>query len=285
MKKLFALLLFLVPLFLFADSDPDWERQLDTIVDELMVIHEQLHPLFWSDEQLNPQVRESVLKWAQKQFKQLKRVIPGIQLVDVQFIGSMANYNYTSYSDLDFHLIVDLSKITYPKKLANFHLILLNQLWTKDYEKINLHFYHYPVQILAFTEQTEYRQEDTPIYSLLSNSWLNKPKHSKLTFSKETLIEAVKNQHMKFLHLSKTYENQPNKSNCSAIGNFYYALKKLRVDALHVNPEGQYSLENIQFKALRNLGDIEQMNLQYLTCQFMAMSDGEYSSPSEDRSF
>jgi hypothetical protein len=62
----------------------------------------------WENEKLNPQVREALLLIAQEFYDTLK-IDSGLE--DVRFTGSLANFNYTSKSDIDLHLVIDFSKV------------------------------------------------------------------------------------------------------------------------------------------------------------------------------
>ena len=71
--------------------------------------HDELNSKFWKNEKMLPQVRRHLLMIAEKWAKFSK--IPPKAVEDVVLTGGNANYNYTSQSDLDLHLILDFSKV------------------------------------------------------------------------------------------------------------------------------------------------------------------------------
>jgi UTP:GlnB (protein PII) uridylyltransferase len=71
--------------------------------------HDELNPKFWENDQLKEEVREKLLEIADAwiEFAQ----IPTEAVVDVLFVGGNANYNYTNYSDIDVHILIDKDKM------------------------------------------------------------------------------------------------------------------------------------------------------------------------------
>ena len=37
--------------------------------------------------------------------------LPGVDIIDIILTGSLANYNWSKYSDLDVHIVVDFRKV------------------------------------------------------------------------------------------------------------------------------------------------------------------------------
>ena len=117
---------------------------------------------FGPDMLLKPEVRTAMLKIAAefKAFLGLKNV------KDIRFKGSMANYNYTSASDVDIHLIADVS----PKTMEYFEAKRVE--WKEKYK--NIHIYRYPVELGV--EPSDKVHSSSAVYSLSKNDWVDKPK-------------------------------------------------------------------------------------------------------------
>ena len=79
------------------------------VSDEILRINNSLKSTFWRDGSLDPAVSQKLLEIATNFFEDLG--LEGGSLEDVTFTGSLANYNWTKYSDVDLHLLVDFSKI------------------------------------------------------------------------------------------------------------------------------------------------------------------------------
>ena len=52
-----------------------------------------------------PSISQKLIQIATKFFDDLG--LEGVELEDITFTGSLANYNWTKYSDIDLHLLVD----------------------------------------------------------------------------------------------------------------------------------------------------------------------------------
>ena len=65
--------------------------------------HAELCPVAWSDDDLRTEVHVKLLQIARKFVDYLE--IPGFRVLDVVLTGSMANFNWTRYSDFDIHVV------------------------------------------------------------------------------------------------------------------------------------------------------------------------------------
>ena len=74
-----------------------------------MAYHDSLNPAAWDDAELRPEVRARLLEIAKVFVGYLE--IPDFKVIDVVLTGSMANYNYTNYSDFDIHVVTRYSDL------------------------------------------------------------------------------------------------------------------------------------------------------------------------------
>ena len=93
---------------------------------------------------------------------------------DVIVTGGNANYNYTPYSDIDLHLVVDKGMIDCPAVLDDY-LQSKKQLWALTHD---IKVKGQPVELYAQDYQDPFR-EGQSIYSLQSNKWLQQPTYRK----------------------------------------------------------------------------------------------------------
>ena len=84
-------------------------RSLITELKLTIKSHDTLNPKLWKDETLDPDVWLALNKIA-KEWANFAN-IPAASISDVIMTGGNANYNYTKYSDIDLHLVVDKSQI------------------------------------------------------------------------------------------------------------------------------------------------------------------------------
>ena len=72
--------------------------------------HDELNSKFWNEKNLKPEVRKHLMMIANKWAVFSK--IPKNGIKEIVLTGGNANYNYTKFSDLDVHLIVDFDTVS-----------------------------------------------------------------------------------------------------------------------------------------------------------------------------
>ncbi len=92
--------------------------------------NEQLSPLAWEGNELRLPVRVALLKAAKFFTDYLD--IPNFRVIDVVLTGSMANYNYTKYSDFDLHVITRYSDLECDD-LAEAFYRAKKSIWNDDF--------------------------------------------------------------------------------------------------------------------------------------------------------
>lgn len=75
-----------------------------------------LNPAIWqSDENIKPEISAKLLKIASDFYAEIK-IKPALK--DVLLLGSSANYNWTTTSDIDIHLVIDINELGVNQKEA-----------------------------------------------------------------------------------------------------------------------------------------------------------------------
>ena len=220
-------------------------------------MNDTLCPLMWeSDEKLKPEVREVLLKNA-KRFIEFSDV-ENLKYNDVMLTGSMANYNYNENSDLDVHIILDFNQISENKDFVGDFFKLKKQLWA---EKL-------PIQVKGHDVEMYFQDANEPhhssgTYSLIKDEWLRKP--IKKIINVDTADVQLKSadimNYIDELETEKDSENFLKK-----LDTLKNKIKKYRQTGL--DTAGEFSIENLVFKILRNSGYLEkmvEMKNEYLT--------------------
>jgi hypothetical protein len=205
--------------------------------------HKGLNPEFWYEDKLVEKDREVLINNAYK-FLAFSGLEP-ITVQDIVFTGSSANFNYTKYSDIDIHILVNSplagSDELYDKK----------SLWTENHK--NLKIGNYPIEYYIQNAHESF-PKGQGVYSLLRDKWLVKPTHLKgiahLLQDPKT-IEKVKYN----IHYAKELLKNGTKS---TIDMYKEKLRKMRQAGL--DREGEFSVENIVYKELRNRHFIDKLN-------------------------
>jgi predicted nucleotidyltransferase len=129
--------------------------------------NDQLDPDFWSDGEFNPRIKDKLLEISKEFYDKLKLDIP---IEDVQLTGSLANYTYTDYSDLDVHILIDFSKINENVELVKKALDGVRFIWNLRHQiSIKGH------EVEIYLQDANEPHDASGLYSLMYDKWLRKP--------------------------------------------------------------------------------------------------------------
>lgn len=209
----------------------------------------KLNPLiFDNDDKVDPGVKELLLKVANYFWEGLEIPEP---FEDILLTGSSVNYNYTPTSDIDLHIVVDFDKFENPELLKKyFDEAKVN--WNRVHD-LKLGKQNIEVYIQDNEDHPEYRGE----YSLMNDKWLRKPSFIEINIPDEEIEKKAKLFKQQIDKLEKIGKNNPEKA-IELTNKIKERLKNFRQTGL--DEDGEYSLENLAFKNLRNTGYLEKLN-------------------------
>ena len=84
------------------------DKKYFNLIEDTIKLSDTLNPTIWEDFKLKEDVKNKLKEISDAFIKYLDF---DFNIDDIQIVGSMANYNFTKYSDIDLHLIADLSEI------------------------------------------------------------------------------------------------------------------------------------------------------------------------------
>ena len=133
--------------------------------------HDRLQPRIWDGDKIYPAVRDGLMKVAQDFIDGLPLEI---DIEDITLTGSLANYNWSNYSDVDLHIIVNFLGVDENRVLVKAFFDNARMRWNN---KHHISMKGYDVEI--YVEDTREQHKSSGVYSLLKNEWLQKPKKFK----------------------------------------------------------------------------------------------------------
>ncbi len=174
-----------------------------------------------------------------------------ITVIDVQFTGSLANYNWSNFSDYDLHIILDKSKISNDLNLVDKYLDNSEKLWKFQHD-INIK--GYPVEI--FCQDVDDKNISSGIYSLTNDKWIIKPTRKNFK-PDESLIKKKSSRFMNSIdELIEEFEDGTSYKEVKPMfKNVWKKIKDFRKSGL--DNGGEFSIENLVFKLLRRNGYIQ----------------------------
>jgi hypothetical protein len=203
-----------------------------------VTVNSRLNPKLWDGDQLRPEV-ESKLKEIARAFEDFIGV--DIKVIDYTITGSNANYTWTAYSDLDLHLIVPGTPSEEERELFSAK----KSLWA---EQRDITIRGLPVECYVQGDKEEHHS--TGVYSIANNQWLVEPKKIKPEVD-DSAVEAKKDAVLAAVEQA-LISNDLNK-----LRSVKDKITQMRKAGLA--RAGEWSVENLVFKILRNLGLIDQI--------------------------
>ena len=207
---------------------------------------ETLNPELWNDEKLDPEVWRALNKIS-KEWADFAN-IPQSAIRDVILTGGNANYNYTKYSDIDLHLVVDKEKIDC-QGLLDDYLQSKKQLWALTHD---ITVKEQPVELYAQDFRDPFRKGQG-IYSLKSSRWLQQPTKYTINQSHPEVVRKVKD----YMDIIDNLIDSKS-DDIDAFKKLKNRLKGMRAGAIEKG--GESAPENLVFKELRNRGYLDKMS-------------------------
>ena len=216
--------------------------------------HNELNKVLFKDNKLKPEVREKALEVADELLSMLADTGLNIKLADLVLTGSNASYTYTKDSDIDLHLVADMTDIEDPEGL---YPILFNIFKSAFNNKYDISFYGIPVELYIEVENTA--SVSNGIYSIQKDEWIKEPVPA--VIPEIDLSQLEKELQPWIARYDKLLQDvKSNKITTEApITQFIDDLYKARERGLHGPGGSEYSSENLVFKELRNLGYLENL--------------------------
>ena len=217
-----------------------FQNILREAVELTLQYHDELNPKIWDDTKLKSEVRAKLMMIARTWAGFAK--IPPAAITDIILVGGNANFNYTPYSDIDLHVVVDMNKIPECKGLLDEYLRSKKQLWGLVHD---IKIYGHDVELYAQDKDTAYTK-DQGVYSIKNDKWLVQPAKKEVNLKNPTIKRKVEQYIEKIETLISTSAED------EAFETLKTKFRDMRAAALKQG--GEFSVENLVFKELRNLG-------------------------------
>jgi hypothetical protein len=201
-----------------------------------------LNPNLWDNDQLKPEVADKLHQIADA-FTDFINV-PELAIQDIIITGSNANYNWTEQSDIDLHLIVDISdfRLRCPE-LADEFFNDKKTLWNDQHD---IEIYDQPVEV--YVQPSDQPHVASGQYSLSDSGWIVFPEYRPPKIDDTAVMAKVEQYKYEIDHIIEI------RAGNKEVDRMKYRLGRMRRSGLA--RAGEFSVENITFKTLRNAGYI-----------------------------
>lgn len=212
---------------------------IEQSVSDAVIFHDQLNPAFWQDQKMIPLVRYKLLQIAMDFVKFIG--VKKLNLTDIIVTGSNASYNYTKHSDIDLHLVVKMDENDVMKELFDAK----KGLWNEQHD-ITIRGY----DIEVYVQDADEPHISSGMYSVLNDQWIKEPKPVRPEIDDMSVEK-------KYYELHNEINKAVASKNKEKLEKIKKDIKKMRQSGL--DRAGEFSAENLAFKMLRNLGDMEKL--------------------------
>lgn len=247
-----SVMIILIAISVFVGPITAQTNQVDRQYQTTLRCHDVLNQTLWDGEILKPEVRAALLAFADAWKAELK--IPSDAILDVVFVGGNANYNYAAQSDIDVHLLVNVSKISCDASLFADFVAAKQKLWVRTHK---IKVMGYDVEPYAQEPFREYTPQKG-VFSLRSNQWLQRPNRADCITGNS---DAVRDGVLAYARQIESLVISPD--GVTELGKLLAKLKSERDASIHQG-EGEFSLANLIYKELRNGGYIDKIEARLL---------------------
>lgn len=204
--------------------------------------HSELNPLLFTDDKLQKDVRDQLMIIARDFVDFMGIQVP--KVVDVRLYGSNAAYTYTKHSDIDLHILVDMTDV----EDDEVYLELFNSKKKLYNDTMNITVRGLPVEL--------YMQDSTEVvkslgdYSVLHDDWVKMPRRQSASLDDHATRE-------KFKRLVILAELALRNEDLDLLEDLLATIRRYRKAGLEEG--GEFSPENFAVKALRSRGILDKL--------------------------
>lgn len=173
-------------------------------------------------------------------------------IADITITGSICNYNWSEYSDIDLHILIDYELIDENVDLVKNILNTKKNLWNASHD-ISVKGY----EVEVYGQDVNEVHHSSGVYSVLFDKWIVKPSRETENVDIDMVLEKSK-QWMGIIDdiNQQAYQKSPEEI-LDMIEKVKTKIKKFRTIGLEKG--GEYSYENLTFKFLRRSGYIKKL--------------------------
>jgi len=211
---------------------------------------ETLNPDVFTNEVMNEDIKKRLAEIADD-------FVAGIdfdlQVDDITLTGSLANYNWSKYSDFDLHLLVDFSAIDSDQDMVKQYFQDLKALWNI---KHNIFLKGFEVEV--YIQNTNEEHISTGVYSINTDEWLARPVKESHEIDTYNIEKKADDFSFQIDRASALLDDDKLSDALDAIDRLRQKVRNMRSIGL-AKEDGAYSVENLAFKTLRRSMELDRL--------------------------
>jgi len=220
-------------------------ENFDNIIKSFYV-KDELNPKIWenpdnpSDAKMKEDIRKRLMEIAYEFVNFL-----GLEIFvqDVTMTGSLANYNWSEFSDVDLHIMYDFNESGDKKELVQELFKIKKTLFNSTHD---ITVKGYDVEL--YVQDTNEPHVSSGVYSVLYNKWIKEPSPEEVTIDEEKLKQKV-DQWKDIIDLVIDDIEEGDEDLDTVIEKLDKVKDKLKkYRSCGLEKDGEYSYENLVFK-------------------------------------
>ena len=203
-----------------------------------------LNPLVWdAKNKLHSPIRERLIKIAHKILDEIEAPI---QIKNIFLTGSLCSYEWSANSDWDLHIIVEPQEGYCGIETLADYFDTKSKIFNKEH---NIFIKGYPVEVNIKEKEGLFKNK--AVYDLQKDKWLAKPEHPSIFLNNPEVMENA----TKFQEKINSIVNH--EGSLEDVKKVRDEIKDMRQKGLE--EDGEFSIGNLTFKALRHSGYIKKL--------------------------
>ena len=208
--------------------------------------HDELNSRAWANGQLRPEVRQRLLQIATIFIDYLD--IPNFDALDIVLTGSIANYNYTRFSDFDLHVVTRYSDLRCDD-LAEAFYRAKKEVWNNQHDIMIR-----GNEVELYVEDVEQPPVSGGVYSVVNDRWIKRPSYNPPRIDDRAVNDKANDL---IQRITKAIASD----DTADIERLRTKIRNMRRSGL--DTAGEFGVENLAFKIVRNLGYLDKLSTAY----------------------
>jgi predicted nucleotidyltransferase len=176
-----------------------------------------------------------------------------VRIDDIVVTGSLANYNWSRFSDVDVHILVDFDEIDENHELVRELFTKAHAEWNRAHNiKVNDH------EVEIYVQDIDEPHSSTGIYSILNDKWVKRPNKHQFTLNRDEIQAKTAHLMDEIDEIEVLIDNGDFKQAHNDASRMKEKIRNFRKGGLEKG--GEYSSENLSFKILRRNGYLDKLS-------------------------
>ncbi|MEK9769370.1 MAG: nucleotidyltransferase domain-containing protein [Betaproteobacteria bacterium] len=214
------------------------------------------------DERIRPGVKGALMDIVDEF---VERLDLDAEIKDIIVTGSLANYNWSKFSDIDLHILIDFKEVNDNEELVKRFFDAVRSNWNKTHDiKVKGH------EVELYVQDENEPHVSTGVYSLMNDKWLVKPNKVKPFIDKKTAKKKAADIEREVDKVASVLYDGNHEAALDKAAYLKEKIKTMRQAGLE--KAGVFSPENLAFKMLRRSEALSKLHDVYIKAYDQALS-------------